>query len=48
VTCQAWPLAQANVVFGLTDGKVRVGQLKTNRSSSLYPGGSCVIALASK
>jgi intraflagellar transport protein 172 len=42
-----WPLQQPNVlVFGLADGKVRAGQLKTNKSATLYPGSSYVVAFA--
>eukprot|EP00048_Salpingoeca_helianthica_P023440 m.24360 g.24360 ORF g.24360 m.24360 type:complete len:1745 (-) comp8673_c1_seq1:35-5269(-) len=48
LTCMTWPQAQPNVVvFGLQDGKVRIGNLKTNKSQMLYPGGSLVVSLVS-
>eukprot|EP00357_Protocruzia_adherens_P015873 CAMPEP_0115035232 /NCGR_PEP_ID=MMETSP0216-20121206/41287_1 /TAXON_ID=223996 /ORGANISM="Protocruzia adherens, Strain Boccale" /LENGTH=1713 /DNA_ID=CAMNT_0002414595 /DNA_START=1 /DNA_END=5142 /DNA_ORIENTATION=+ len=48
VTCLTWPNERANdIVFGLAEGKVRVGQLKTNKSLSLYSTDSYVVSVAS-
>ena len=47
VTCMVWPRGQPNyVVMGLADGKVRLGSVKTNKSSTLYSTGSYVCAIA--
>ncbi|KAJ3338041.1 hypothetical protein HDU93_010039 [Gonapodya sp. JEL0774] len=44
----AWPAGQLNaVVFGLSDGKVRVGNLKTNKAATLYETESFVVSAAS-
>eukprot|EP00051_Salpingoeca_urceolata_P019102 m.274557 g.274557 ORF g.274557 m.274557 type:complete len:1824 (+) comp19348_c0_seq8:278-5749(+) len=44
VTAVVWPASQPNIlVFGLADGKVRLG--KSNKSSSLYSTGSFVTSL---
>ena len=48
VTCLSWPLEQPNaLIFGLVDGKVRIGNLKTNKSATLYQAESCTISLTS-
>jgi len=48
VTCLTWPHEQNNsIVFGLFDGKVRVGNLKVNKSATLYQTDSPVISTAS-
>ncbi|KXS17578.1 hypothetical protein M427DRAFT_121993 [Gonapodya prolifera JEL478] len=48
VTCLAWPRSQQNaLVFGLSDGKVRVGNLKTNKAATLYETESFVVSAAS-
>ncbi|KAJ1524676.1 hypothetical protein HK096_001193, partial [Nowakowskiella sp. JEL0078] len=48
ITCLTWPKEQHNaVVFGMQDGKVRVGHLKTNKAATLYQTESCVISCAS-
>ncbi|KAJ3413121.1 hypothetical protein HDV05_008517 [Chytridiales sp. JEL 0842] len=48
VTCLTWPREQHNaLVFGMTDGKVRVGNLKTNKAATLYQTESCVVSAAS-
>ncbi|KAJ3074648.1 hypothetical protein HDU98_010644 [Podochytrium sp. JEL0797] len=48
ITCLAWPREQPNaVVFGMTDGKVRVGNLKTNKAATLYQTESCVVSVSS-
>jgi intraflagellar transport protein 172 len=47
VTCLAWSEARPNeLVFGLAEGKVKVGQLKTNKPAILYNADSYVAALA--
>ena len=46
-TCLIWP-AQGQVVFGLSDGKVRTANIKTNKSQTLYATDSFVEVLAPK
>ncbi|KIZ07625.1 Intraflagellar transport protein [Monoraphidium neglectum] len=49
VACLAWPAERhGDVCFGLADGKVKLGVLKTNKTYTLYahPSGSPVAALA--
>jgi len=47
VTTMLWPSSYPNnVIIGLADGKVRVGNSKTNKSQTLYPTGSYVVSLA--
>ena len=49
VTCCAWPACHPNqVAFGLSEGKVRVGQLRTNKSETLFgtENGAAVMSLA--
>ena len=46
VTCLAWASKHQNeVVFGLADGKIKLGQLKTNSSSTLYSTSSYVVSI---
>ncbi|KAJ3216179.1 hypothetical protein HDU67_009828 [Dinochytrium kinnereticum] len=48
ITCLTWPKEQHNaLVFGMADGKVRVGNLKTNKAATLYQTESCVVSAAS-
>lgn len=50
VTCLVWPKDRNNeVVFGLSDGKVKLGMLKTNKPYTMYthPESSYVVSLAS-
>lgn len=48
VTCLTWPAGQpSGVVFGLADGKVRLGNLKTNKAATLYQTDSPVISATS-
>ena len=48
MTSLVWPQTQGNLlVFGLADGKVRVGNLKSNKSQTLYTTESFVVSLAS-
>lgn len=49
VTSLCWPAQRHNeVVFGLADGKVKLGLLKANKTFSMYqhPEGSSVVSLA--
>lgn len=49
VTSLCWPSQRHNeVVFGLSDGKVKLGLLKANKTYSMYqhPDSSCVVSLA--
>ncbi|KAF3703120.1 Intraflagellar transport protein 172 -like protein [Channa argus] len=46
VTCLLWPAEHA-IVFGLVDGKVRLANTQTNKSSTIYGTESCVVSLAS-
>jgi intraflagellar transport protein 172 len=46
VTCLAWPSGHPNeVVFGLAEGKVKVGQLKSNKAATLYQTESFVVSM---
>ena len=48
VTCVCWPSTRPHeVVFGLAEGRVKVGQLKTNKPARLYehPEGSYVVSV---
>jgi len=48
ITCLTWPLAQPNeLVYGLAEGKVKVGQLRSNKPATLYSTESYVTAVAS-
>ncbi|DBA03525.1 TPA: hypothetical protein N0F65_011426 [Lagenidium giganteum] len=48
VTSLTWPNTHPNeVVFGLADGKVKVGQLRSNKPATLYASGSYVAAVCS-
>ncbi|KAE8605809.1 hypothetical protein XENTR_v10015326 [Xenopus tropicalis] len=44
VTCLLWPAEHA-IVFGLAEGKVRLANTRTNKSSTIYGTDSCVISL---
>uniref|UniRef100_A0A8C2ZEP1 Intraflagellar transport protein 172 homolog n=1 Tax=Cyclopterus lumpus TaxID=8103 RepID=A0A8C2ZEP1_CYCLU len=46
VACLLWPEEHA-VVYGLVDGKVRLANTQTNKSSTIYGTESCVVSLAS-
>jgi intraflagellar transport protein 172 len=47
ITCLCWPLNQPNeLVYGLAEGKVKVGQLRTNKPATLYSTESYVTAVA--
>jgi intraflagellar transport protein 172 len=48
VTCLTWPSQHPNeVVFGLAEGKVKIGQLKTNKPATLYNTESYTVSLCS-
>ena len=47
VTSLCWPSGRPNdVVFGLADGKVRIGILRSNKSGNLYNTDSYCVSLA--
>ncbi|KAL4649200.1 hypothetical protein GN956_G7681 [Arapaima gigas] len=46
VTCLVWP-AEYAIIFGLAEGKVRLANTRTNKSSTLYGTESYVVSLAS-
>ncbi|XP_053316583.1 intraflagellar transport protein 172 homolog [Spea bombifrons] len=46
VTCLLWPAENA-IVFGLAEGKVRLANTKTNKSSTIYNTDSYVVSLTS-
>ncbi|CAN0101848.1 unnamed protein product, partial [Discosporangium mesarthrocarpum] len=47
VTCMSWPEGRpGEVVFGLAEGKVKIGQLKSNKPATLYSSGSYCAAIA--
>ncbi|KAM4693761.1 LOW QUALITY PROTEIN: intraflagellar transport protein 172 homolog [Discoglossus pictus] len=46
VTCLLWPAENA-IVFGLAEGKVRLANTKTNKSSTIYGTESYVVSLTS-
>ena len=49
VTCVCWPHVRGNelLVFGVADGKVRIGTLTTNKCHNLYSTDSYVVSIAS-
>uniref|UniRef100_A0A0G4FWR3 Uncharacterized protein n=1 Tax=Chromera velia CCMP2878 TaxID=1169474 RepID=A0A0G4FWR3_9ALVE len=49
VNCLTWPSSRpSEVVFGLAEGRVKIGQLKSNKAATLYSAeGSFCISLAS-
>ncbi|XP_059516265.1 intraflagellar transport protein 172 homolog [Myotis daubentonii] len=44
VTCLQWPM-ENNIAFGLAEGKVRLANTKTNKSSTIYGTDSYVVSL---
>ena len=37
ITCMTWPISRPNeIVYGLAEGKVKVGQLRSNKPATLY------------
>jgi intraflagellar transport protein 172 len=48
ITSMTWPGSHPNeVVFGLAEGKVKIGQLRSNKPATLYTTDSYVVSLAS-
>ncbi|XP_037541132.1 intraflagellar transport protein 172 homolog [Nematolebias whitei] len=47
VTRLLWPAENA-IVYGLVDGKVRLANTQTNKSSTIYATESCVVSLTCK
>ena len=48
VTCLTWPTNKPNdIIFGLADGKVKCGQVKSNKTVPLYSTDSYVVSVAS-
>jgi len=46
ITCLTWPSKRANeLVYGLAEGKVKIGQMKTHKPATLYQTDSYVTAL---
>ena len=46
VTCIVWPEQRPNeLVFGLAEGKVKVGQLRSNKPATLYSTDSYVVSI---
>lgn len=46
-TCLAWPLKRPNeIIYGLAEGAVKLGQLKTHKPTTLYQTDSYVTAMA--
>ncbi|XP_077991845.1 intraflagellar transport protein 172 homolog [Glandiceps talaboti] len=45
VTCLMWP-PDNSIIFGLADGKVRIANVKTNKSSTVYGTESYVVSLS--
>lgn len=48
ITCLTWPNSHPNeVVFGLAEGKVKIGQLRSNKPATLYTTDSYVVSMCS-
>jgi len=48
ITALTWPSSRQNeLVYGLAEGKVKIGQLRSNKPASLYATGFYVCAVAS-
>lgn len=46
VTCLTWPSRRPQeIVFGLAEGKVKIGQLRSNKAATLYTTDSYVVSL---
>lgn len=46
ITCLVWPVKRANeIVYGLAEGKVKIGQMKTHKPATLYQTESYVTAM---
>ena len=48
VTCMTWPKDRQNdLVFGLAEGKIKIGKLSNNKSAVIYSTDSYAVSLAS-
>ena len=48
VTCMTWPNERSGeIFFGLAEGKVWIGFLKTNKSNTVYSSDSYVVSISS-
>lgn len=47
VTSLRWPTGRNELVFGLADGKLRIGICRNNKSATLYNTDTCVVSVAS-
>ncbi|CAG9326113.1 unnamed protein product [Blepharisma stoltei] len=48
VTCMNWPRTKAHdIIFGLAEGKVKSGQVRSNKAATLYSSESYVVSVAS-
>ena len=47
-TCLLWPVQQPSFVFGLADGKVKLGGTKGSKSQIVYTSESYVVSLAAR
>ena len=49
VTCITWPSEHpTELVFGTAEGKMKIGQLKTNKSLTMYTTGSYTVSCCSR
>jgi len=49
VTCLVWPKERPNeIFFGLAEGKIKVGQLRTNKTATLYGNDSYCVSMSSQ
>lgn len=47
ISCLVWPTKRSNeIVYGLAEGKVKMGQMKTHKPSTIYQTDSYVTAMA--
>jgi intraflagellar transport protein 172 len=47
INALVWPTKRSHeIVYGLQEGKVKVGQMKTHKAATLYTGDSAVVAIA--
>lgn len=47
VTCLSWPKDKANeIYFGLAEGKIKCGILRSNKSATLFNNESYVVSIA--
>lgn len=47
ITCMTW-LEDSQIIFGLSDGKIRAGSVKKNKSSTLYTAEHYTVSLTTK